>query len=121
MYYIPSYTPTKKGIDINKKRLVDEDSNEIFTFCHGTEKGYYSRKPLLIDFEYTINEDDEIVITDEVAAVLIAKYKGSTFKVFETAASRERGRNMTGLMAWSSVLGDHGDTSGIFSNHETDK
>lgn len=116
MYYIPSYQTTKKGeIDINKRSLVNEEGQLIIRFLHLTEKGYLSSKPLIVHFDFTINEDNELVISDETAALLIDKYKGIEYKTFETAASRARGNWMTGALAWSSVMGDHGDTSGQFS------
>lgn len=116
MYYIPSHQTTKKGeININKCSLVNEEGQLIVKFMHLTDKGYLSNKPLIIHFDYFINEDNELVVTDETATMLIEKYKGLEYKTFETAASRARDNWMTGAMAWSSVMGDHGDTSGQFS------
>lgn len=115
MYYIPEFTTTPTGLNINNRRLVTEDSVIVLTFQHLTRKGYASKKPLLVDFEYVINSYDEIEITDEVAAKLIERFKDITPKIFETAASKARTHNMTGVLAWASVMGDHGDTSGQFS------
>lgn len=117
MYYIPNYLITVNGININDANLVDEDSNIILKFQHATDGGYKSKKPLLIDFEYTINEYNEIQVTDETANKLIAQYKDLSFKIFETPSSRQRRYNMAGMLAWANAMGDHGDTSGQFSNH----
>jgi hypothetical protein len=115
MYYIPTFTKKSNGLDINKSHMVTEDSQIVLTFRHLTNKGYGSNKPLFVDFEYTINEYGEIQVSDELAAQLIAKFKDVSPKIFETAAQKARARNMTGMLAWTSVMGDHGDTSGQFS------
>jgi hypothetical protein len=116
MYYIPTYTKTKDGaIDIRGSWLVTENSDLVFKFNHLTEKGYLSKKPLFIHFDYTINSDNEIEVSDEIAMELIKAYKCLKFKTFETSASLERSNSMTGMLSWASVMGDHGDTSGQFS------
>lgn len=115
MYYITTFIKTGKGVNINGSALVTEEGKLVLRFSHGTDSGYRSKKPLLVDFEHSINEYGEIGITDEVAADLISKYSGLTFKIFETSESKVRSRNMAGMLAWASVMGDHGDTSGQFS------
>jgi hypothetical protein len=116
MYYICNFIETPVGIDINNAQLITEGATEVLRFIHLTQAGYKSRKPLMVDFEYTINEWGEMQVSDEVAVKLIERFKGITYKTFNKPSKYpSSGKSAVYIIAVAAYLGDHGDTSGQFS------
>jgi hypothetical protein len=89
-FYIVKFQSTTKGININNALLINEEGDKILKFQHATEKGWKSQKPIFVDFAHTINDDNEIVISESTANELIACYKDVEVNIYDKTTPEQR-------------------------------
>ena len=104
-------------LDLNSCSIYDTEINsnywdeKIHRLSHLTAKGYYSTKPLYIDFATHDRVDvaetgtKYIILTDEEYEFLKANYTQQG-KIFETFEQRQRTLKAVGDLAWCSVMKD---------------
>ncbi|MCT3835920.1 hypothetical protein HZQ12_17680 [Elizabethkingia anophelis] len=84
-YCIVDFKVLKDGqIDINNAYVCD-DSGKDYQIHHLTEKGYYSKRPIIIDVAYTeYNEEGQpmLIISDKDAESLIERHTGKNGKIW---------------------------------------
>lgn len=127
MYIITGYKDHKNGYDLRGARIYliegDRDCKEVLTFKQPTAKGWESKKPIIADFTYVEDESRDIfvcrclVISDEVASQLIAKYLNVEVKTF----SRPDDGSMAKILALCEYMHDPYDQSGSFSDTSLSK
>jgi len=107
-YAIYDYRTKKGKINFNNATM-DSPSGKTFTLQHLTAKGYYSKKPLFLDIEYTYFNDgglDCLGISKETFEMLKSKHTGLGGKIFQTYEQRMRTEKACGDLAWCSVMKD---------------
>jgi hypothetical protein len=110
-FIIYNHTRTSKGIDINKATLEvnNEGSYKDYDIRHLTDKGYYSKKALYVDFDYEVFDDggmECLRISEAVAERLLKDYTGLQGKIFQTAQQRYYTDKAEGMKAICSVMHD---------------
>jgi hypothetical protein len=96
--------------DTEKKAETHSWSESTHRLSHLTKKGYYSNKPLYIDFATTERVECNgskrwIVLTDDEYNFLKDNYTQQG-KMFETYEQKMRTKNAQGLLAMCSVMKD---------------
>jgi len=106
-YAVIDYNEKNGVIDFNDAKL-DTPTGQHY-LQHLTEKGYYSKKPLHIDFEYKYFNDggvDCLIVSEKTANFLFKNYTNLGGKIFQTYEQRKRTENACGDLAWCSAMKD---------------
>ncbi len=106
-YAIIDYKGKKGKIDFNNA-ILDTPNGQHF-LQHLTDKGYYSKKPLYIDFEYSYYNDggvDCLIISEKTFKYLFDNYTNLNGKIFQTYEKSKRKEKAIGNLAWCSVMKD---------------
>lgn len=106
-YAVIDYKEKNGVFDFNEATL-DTPSGE-YSLAHLTEKGYYSKKPLNIEFEYEYFNDggmDCLIISKETADFLLKNYTNLGGKIFRTYEERKRVEKACADLAWCSAMKD---------------
>lgn len=110
-FVIYNHTKTSKGIDINNATLEIENqgSYQDYDIKHLTEKGYYSKKALYIDFDYESFDDggmECLKISQSTAERLLKNNTRLNGKIFQTAEQRYHTNKAQGMKALCDVMND---------------
>jgi len=106
-YAILFYKEKDGKIDFNNATL-DSPIAE-YTLKHLTKKGFYSKKPLLLDIECTYFNDggvDCLGISKETFEMLRDNYTDLDGKIFQTSEQRFRTNKAIGDLAWCDRMKD---------------
>lgn len=110
-FVIYNHTRTSKGIDINNATLEvnNEGSYKDYDIRHLTDKGYYSKKALYVDFDYESFDDGGVEclkVSQSTGERLLKNNTGLKGKIFQTAEQRYHTNKAEGMKAICSVMHD---------------
>jgi hypothetical protein len=89
-YAIYDHKRTKKGINFNNARIecdYVDGSHEGWNMQHLTPKGYYSKKPLILEFDFKVEMDGHVevlILSESIGESLKANYTNLEGRFFQT-------------------------------------
>lgn len=110
-FVIYNHKTTSKGIDINKATLdvINGEAYKSYDIEHLTEKGYYSKKALYVDFDYEVYDDGGVQclrVSQSIGERLLNNNTELEGKIFQTAYQRHSTNKAEAVKALCSVMHD---------------
>ena len=110
-FVIYNHKRTSKGIDINKATLEVSNGGTYKDYFieHLTEKGYYSKKALYVDFDYDVFDDGGVEclrVSKSIGERLLNNNTELEGKIFQTAYQRHSTNKAEGIKAICNVMHD---------------
>jgi len=117
-FAIYEHKRTNKGIDFNGAYIECDYIDGSYTghgyLRHLTAKGYYSKKPLILDFEHTVEMDGDVevlIVSEEVGKNLIENFTNLEGKFFQTWWQKASTDSAVKMKALCDVMHDPYDIS----------